>query len=176
MTRALDPVPYTNRQWFWAVNLCGALGSSAAILQTVLPAVVYGGETHMLAALPIYLFFGLPAGLLLAWVFVAYPLSILMRKPVNRLRAAFWGAGIGAFMAGVWVLLSRLNGLRISRDDSVFSQIGGDGAIRSLDGILTPYGRWMLAQNVAWFVLACAICAVVVQALIGEGQRQGERP
>lgn len=154
--------PYTSRQRNRAVNLAALLGW-----------LVITGP--LLLSAPRMIFWvaiiGLPIAFLACWIVAAPVLTYVMRRPISWLRAATWGATISALMAFIYILASRLNGWRQSLNPNSWSQIGGGDKIRSIDGILTPYGWQALAQSAAIFILFGVVVAVIIRALIGRGNQ-----
>ena len=121
-------------------------------------------------ALPWVAFFGLPIAFAACWVIGAPILKRVMRKPVTWLKAAIWGGSIASIIAAISIMIGRYQGWRVSQNPNFSSRVGGDGFIRSIDGILTPYGWWVLAQNTALFVLAGVVIALIVRGVIGAGR------
>ncbi|MEM6759535.1 MAG: hypothetical protein AAF601_08665 [Pseudomonadota bacterium] len=123
--------PYTARDHRRAVNLAAFLGwlSFCAPLVAGNPAV-----------LPWLALFGLPIALIARWVIGAPVLRHVMRQSVTWRAAVVWGALIAALIASLWIAFSQLRGWQQSLDPSTSSQIGGGDFVRSIDGILTPYG------------------------------------
>ena len=117
---------------------------------------------------------GLPVAFIVSWVLVAPFLRVMMMKNISYFRAAFWGLSVGACIALVGVAIDRYLGWRQSVNPNFSSRIGGDGAVRSIDGILTPYGWWVLAQNSILLVFSCVFIAIAVRALIGPGSAAKE--
>jgi hypothetical protein len=73
-------------------------------------------------------------------------------------------------IAAISIAIGRYQGWRQSQNPNFNSQIGGGDFVRSVDGILTPYGWWSLAQNTVIFVFAGVVIALVVRAVIGAGK------
>ena len=126
-----------------------------------------------LNALPFMAVVGVPialaASFLFGWLF-------LRRADLSTLtlqRAIQTGAGVAAAIAALSIVAGRIEGWRLSRDDTAFSQIGGGAYIRSIDGILTPYGWWVLAQDTAIFILIGAVVGGVVWAVMTPGSKEG---
>lgn len=159
--------PYTWSDWALAVTLSAILGWAFVMA----PLIVHGGVGILiLGAL-----FGLPIAFLACLCIAAPILKLLMRRPISWRRAAVWGAVISAVMKAIDVAYSRYHGWRESQDDSVFSRYGGGDYVQSIDGILTPYGWWVLAQNSVIFVLKGMMVALIIRAVIGEGRRENAR-
>lgn len=163
------PRAYTTGQWTAALLLATIFGWAAMVVPRMIGPQVQGWDDALRILLPMAVF-GLPVALVLALIFVAWPLRVLMRQPVSYGRAARWALGISLCMTILSIAIGRLNGLRISRDPDLSSQIGGGDYIRSVDGILTPYGWWVLGQNSVLFVIACVLSALAIRAIIGPGR------
>jgi hypothetical protein len=93
------------------------------------------------------------------------------RHPIGRRRAALWGAVLSRAIAAADAATGRLLGWLQSMDPKSSGQLGGGKLIASLDGILTPYGWRMLAQDAAVFILVGVAIALIVRAII-EPERQ----
>ena len=152
--------PYTGHDLRRAVNLAACLGW----LGFCAPWMVDNP-----ALLPWLALFGLPIALLACWVIGAPILRYVMRRQVTWRAAGLWGAVIAAIIASLWIAFSRWRGLQQSRDPNSFSQIGGRDNIQSIDGILTPYGWWVLGLDTAAFVLSGAAVGLLVRWRIGPG-------
>ncbi|MCH2164362.1 MAG: hypothetical protein MK098_06890 [Marinovum sp.] len=162
--------PYRKSQWFWATNLSGALGAMGTTGYLLLSAGASGADWPEMALTFVSLqILAIPIGILLAWVFVAPTLSRMMRTSISRARAALWGGGIGVALVGISTAFGRWRGWQQSRDDTFHSQIGGGDYIRSIDGILTPYGWYVLMMNSLAFIIVCVVSALLVQKFIGSG-------
>lgn len=162
------PAPYTRSQWVQSVNISAVLGwmiFAAPMVGAVGPVI-----------LPWVAFFGLPIAFVLCWVFAAPLLSIAMRRPVSWLGAARWGATISGVMASVVILHGRVRGYQKSQNPHLHSQLGGGDYIREIDGILTPYGWQVLAQNTVIFVCFGIFIALIVRAIIGPGTTSSLAP
>lgn len=66
-------------------------------------------------------------------------------------------------------MIGRFLGWMESIDDAGGSQIGGGDFVRSVDGILTPYGWLIVAQNTAIFIAIGASIGLIVRAAVGPG-------
>ncbi len=119
---------------------------------------------------------GLPISYILCWAFGAPILHRLARKPITWVKAALGGATIAALMAILSILIGRFNGWRISQNPNFSSTLGGGEFVRSFDGILTPYGWWVLAQNTFAFVLLGMCVGLLVRAMIGKGKVSSNDP
>lgn len=111
---------------------------------------------------------GVPFALLCCWVVGAPILKRIMQKEISWISAACWGAAIAAVLATLSIAIGRYFGWRQSNNPNFYSRIGGDGHVRSIDGILTPYGWQILAQNTLLFIATGAVIAVVVKWLVGK--------
>jgi hypothetical protein len=153
--------PYTE------VDLEGAKILSAFLGWAVVTAMQLGHGTwfQLLGLLPFAAIIGLPIAFLVSWVLVGPILRRIMRKPVTWTWAAVWGSIIAAILAAISIVIGRLNGYRISQDPS-FNFWNG----RQDDGILTPLGWQLLAQDTAVFIAAGAGIGLVVRHIIGPGR------
>ena len=154
---------YTKRDWRQAVNASAFFGW----LLISAPFVFQVG----IGLIPWVAAIGLPIAFISCWVIAAPMLWYAMRKPISWLLAVAWGATISATMAVVYIVASRLNGLRISQDPTYDFQLGGGKFIREIDGILTPYGWWVLLQNTALFIIFGVLVGLLIRAIIGSGQK-----
>lgn len=152
------------------MNLSAIFGWMA----TVSPFLVQGISTGQWGGLSGLMFgfaiVGIPLSFLIAWLVVAPFVRIMMQKNVSYFRAAYWGAGIGSGLVAASIAIGRFRGWRQSLDDSFYSRIGGGDGVSSIDGILTPYGWWVLAQRSAIFIVACVLVALLVRWVIGAGR------
>ncbi len=152
---------YSRKQWIKAVILSALLGYLAVVgLPSVLsanPGGIIGGAI-----------LGVPFALLCCWVVAAPILKRVMQKEISWISAACWGAAIAAVLATLSIAIGRYSGWRQSNNPNFNSRIGGDGYVRSIDGILTPYGWQILAQNTLLFIATGAVIAVIVKWLVGE--------
>lgn len=114
--------------------------------------------------------FGLPIAFAACWLIGAPILKRVMRRPVTWLGAAIWGGTIAMIIAVVSIAIGRHQGWRQSQNPNFNSQIGGGDFVSSVDGILTPYGWWVLAQSTTVFVLAGVAIALIVRGVIGAGR------
>ena len=158
-----DARPYTRRDFAIAVNAAAVLGWSAIAAPVVLQLGI--------AVLPWAAILGLPIALAACWVIAAPILRRLMRRSITCPAAAAWGAALSTLIAGVGIAIGLYRGWRISKDPDRYVQIGGGAFVREIDGILTPYGWWVLAQNAALFISMGTAVALVVRALVGPGRR-----
>lgn len=160
---------YSRKQWIKAVNLSALLGYLAVIgVPSILnanPGGIIGGA-----------FLGIPFALLCCWVVGAPILKHVMKKEISWISAASWGASIASVLATLSIAIGHYSGYRQSIDANFNSRVGGDGYVRSIDGIMTPYGWQVLAQNTLIFIATGALIAVVVKWLVGKpAAPNGER-
>lgn len=114
--------------------------------------------------------FGLPIAFAACWLVGAPILRRVMKKPVTWLSAVVWGGVIAFVIAVISIAIGRFQGWRQFKNPNSYSQIGGGDYVRSVDGILTPYGWWYVAQNTALFVLAGMGIALIVRGVIEAGR------
>lgn len=157
-----DDAAYTRREFRWALNASALLGWLAVAGPLLLANPLW---------LPLAAAFGLPIAFAGCWLIGAPILRRVMRRPVSWLRAAIWGGIIAMIFAAISIAIGRYQGWRQFQDPNFRSQIGSGDFVRSIDGILTPYGWWVVAQNTALFVLAGVVIALIVRGVIGAGQR-----
>lgn len=113
--------------------------------------------------------FGLPIAYAACWLIGAPILRWLMKRPISSFSAGTWGAVIATIIVAISIAIGRYQGWRQSQNPNFYSQIGGGDFVRSVDGILTPYGWWVLAQNSVQFILLGAAIALMVRWRIGPG-------
>ena len=152
---------YSRKQWINAVNYAALLGYFAVV---GVPSILNANP----GGIPGGAILGIPFALLCCWVFGAPVLKRLMRREISWFSAAYWGAAIASVMAFLSIVVGRYGGWRQSNNPHFNSRIGGDGCVRSIDGILTPYGWQVLAQNTLTFILTGAVIAIMVKWLVGE--------
>ena len=121
--------------------------------------------------LPFAAIIGLPIAFFAVWVLGGGIIRWTMRQPVSWLRAASTGACVAAVAALLSVLIGRVNGYQISQDPRRSLQIGGGDYVQSIDGILTAYGWFLVAQNTAIFILLGALIGLFVRYVVGPGQQ-----
>ena len=155
------PNAYTTKQWFWAVNLVAVLAASTFLIPSEI------GERPRTAVLFPY---ALVIALIIAWVFVAPALAYAMRKPASWLRAAAWGGCVAAGIALVGFALATVQRLKAQADPTFDYTIGGGNYVRDVDGVLTPYGWWVVVQTNSLFIVLGVCIALVVRAVIGPGR------
>lgn len=156
---------YSRKQWVKAVNYSALLGYLAVV---GVPSVLAANPGGILGGAIL----GVPIAMLCCWVFAAPALKYLMRKEIGWLSAASWGAFLASIMALVSIAIGRYIGWQQSDNPNFSGRVGGDGYIREIDGILTPYGWLVLAQNTLIFIVAGALIAILVKWLIGEPASQ----
>ena len=154
---------YTHKQFVRAVNLSAFLGWLMVVAQ------LFARPSQLI---PVAIAF-LPITLLVCWVIVAPILRRVINKPISWFRAAFWGALIASLIAFLGIIIGRFLGWQQSINPNFSSQIGGGDYIRSVDGILTPYGWRVLVQSTVLFVLGGILSALIVRAVIGPGRVMG---
>ncbi len=154
------PRAYSRKQWFFAVNLIALLGASGFILPAFLSSVAAA-----LSLLPAVLV----VALLISWIFLAAPLAYAMRKPASWLRAALWGGGTAAGLALLGFVIAQMRRWRAQADPSYNYRLGGGDYVRDIDGVLTPYGWWVVVENNTLFVLYGLGIALIVRAILGPG-------
>lgn len=158
-----DGRPYTEADLGVAIVLSAVLGWAGHVA----PMAVAMGP----GILPLAAVLGLPIALAACCTIAAPVLWWLMRRPITWIAATVWGAAISTGIAAVGIAIARYRGWRASRDPDWFYQIGGGDHVEVVDGILTPYGRWVLAQDTALFVLTGTAVALTVRAVVGPGRR-----
>ena len=153
---------YSRKEWVRAVNISAVLGWSCVALPFV--------SEMGVSILPLAAIFGLPVAFIVCWVIVAPILKRLMRHAISWTSAAIWGAVASTIIASVFIAINRFRGWRQSLDPNSYSQLGGGEFIKSVDGILTPYGLQSLAQNTVIFVLLGVGIALVIRMFMGPGR------
>jgi len=152
---------YSRKQWIKAVNYSALLGYLAVagvpLILNANPGGIIGGAI-----------LGVPFALLCCWVLGAPILKRLMQKEISWLSAACWGAAIASAMAFLGIAIGLYNGWRQSNNPNFSSRVGGDGNVRSIDGILTQYGWQVLVQNTLAFILTGMVIAIIVKWLVGQ--------
>ena len=128
-----DQRAYSPKDLRRAVNLAAFLGWSffAGFISL---------ETFNPLILPWVALFGLPIAFGCAWLIGAPLLWRMMKRPITWTQAALGGGAITAAIAALSIGVGRFMGWRQSQNEAFSSRLGGDGYIRSVDGILTPYG------------------------------------
>lgn len=158
--------PYTDRDLTLAVNLSAFLGW----LSVSAPLVWLFG--------PLALFFGvvlgLPTAFAACWLVGAPIVWRLMRRPITWLAAVGWGATIAGLIAALGIALVGFANWQRQQNAYPQERISGGNSARSVDGDLTLYGWWGVAQGVALFILAGIIIALIVRAIVGPGRRPRE--
>jgi hypothetical protein len=161
----MDDHAYSQKQWFWAVNLCALTGWSFVFIPISIEA---NSGTFFLNAFIL----GLPFVAFVCWIFVAPILRTLMKRQFSWFRAAQWGFFISSAISVLSIVLGRLIQWF---DTSSNSQLGGNDKTLSTDGILTPLGWFIVGYWTIAFMLLCIIVALVVRAAIGPGKPQSGR-
>lgn len=152
---------YSRKQWINAVNQSALLGYFAVV---GVPSILNGNPGGIVGAAPL----AIPFALLFCWAIGAPILKRIMQKEISWTSATCRGAVIASILATLSIAMGQLSGYRQSINPNVNSRVGGDGYIRSIDGVLTPYGWQVLAQNTLLFIAAGALIAVAVKWLVGE--------
>ncbi|WP_424978518.1 hypothetical protein [Leisingera sp. S232] len=158
--------PYSRKDLRRAVNCAAILGW----LAIVGPALIANPFILPWAAV-----FGLPIAFATCWAIGAPILLRLMRNAISWLAAGVWGGVIASIIAAISIAIGRYQGWRQSLNPNFNSQIGGGEFVRSVDGILTPYGWWVLAQNTMQFILIGIVIALIVRWRIGQGAQANRR-
>jgi hypothetical protein len=158
--------PYSRKDLRRAVNSAAILGW----LAIVGPALFANPFILPWAAV-----FGLPIAFAACWAIGAPILRRLMRNTISWLAAGVWGGVIASIIAAISIAIGRYQGWRQSLNPNLNSQIGGGEFVRSVDGILTPYGWWVLAQNTMQFILIGIVIALIVRWRIGQGAQANRR-
>ena len=138
---------------------------------------LYGATANqLLLFLPFAAIIGLPIAFFTVWVLGGRIIRWTMRQPVSWLRAATAGASVAAVAALLSIVIDRVNGYQISKDPHRYHQIGGGEYARSIDGVLTPYGWFLVAQDAVIFILLGALIGLFVRYVIGPGQQTDQTP
>lgn len=152
---------YSRKQWIKAVNYSALLGYLAV---AGIPSILNANPGRIIGGAVL----GVPFALMCCWVVGAPILKRLMQREISWTSAACWGAAIASILATLSIAIGRYTGWRQTNNPNFNSRVGRDGYVRSLDGILTPYGWQVLAQNTLLFVVAGAFIAIAVKWLVGE--------
>lgn len=160
-----DGAPYTDRDRRKAQILAAIFGWAAVT------AVVLAGLNSSLALflLPFFAVIGLPVSFFATFLIGGPIVERFMRRPVGWGRAAAGGALVAAVFAAIVIAFTRLKGFFDSQDPNFRSQLGGGDFVISVNGILTPYGWFLLGQITAVFVALGAVIGLLVRAAIGPG-------
>ncbi|MCT4557875.1 MAG: hypothetical protein N4A61_07425 [Pelagimonas sp.] len=126
----------------------------------------------VVSLLPFAAILGLPIAYGCCWLIGRPILGILLRSPVSWSKAAGWGGAIAGIIAATSIAVGRYRGWRQWQDQTYHSQVGGGDYIRSIDGILTPYGWMVLGQNTLMFIALGMGVALIVRWRIGPGQSE----
>ncbi|WP_300039546.1 hypothetical protein [uncultured Roseobacter sp.] len=152
---------YSRKQWIKAVNLSALLGYLSVVgvpsLLNANPGGIIGGAI-----------LGVPFAMLCCWVVGAPILKRVMQREISWISAACWGAAIAAILATLSIAIGRYSGWRQSNNPNFNSTIGGGDNVISIDGILTPYGWQVLAQDTLLFIFVGAVIAITVKWLVGK--------
>jgi hypothetical protein len=163
---------YTERERRFMINAAAVIGwmvITAFSFQAL-------GPEGVLFFLPFAAIIGLPVAFLACWLIGAPILARMTRRSLSYPRAALCGGLISVSISIVSIMIGRFLGWMESIDDSRSSQFGGGDFVRSVDGILTPYGWLVVAQNTAIFMGIGALIGLVVRALVGPGTAQARDP
>lgn len=164
--------PYSKREVRKAKTIAALAGWAAATAVSL-----YGASaSQLLLLLPFAAIIGLPIAFFAVWVLGGGIIRWTMRQPVSWLRAASTGASLAAVGALLSIIIGRVNGYQISQDAQRDQQLGGGDYVRSIDGILTPYGWLVVAQNAVIFILLGALIGLFVRYVIGPGQQTDQTP
>lgn len=158
----MEDAPYSKKD----LRLALSIGSILGWLFIAAPVIYSGGP----ALLPWAAAFGLPIAFAACWLIAKPILKRVMRHPITWFGALKWGAIISITIALVGIAIGRLNGYLDSLNPNFTYQLGGGKFIREVDGILTPYGWWLLGQNTVIFILAGTTIALIVRFIIGPGR------
>ena len=155
--------PYTRRDLSRAANLSALLGWLAV---STLLVWLFG---------PLALFFamllGLPIAFAACWLLGAPLLWRLMRRRITWLGAAGWGAIIAGLIAALGMGFRSYVRWQQHQTASSQDRVSGGDSLRSVEGVLTAYGWWGLAQVAVLFILAGVVIALILRAIIGPGWR-----
>jgi hypothetical protein len=163
------PRAYRRRDFVAAIIISAVLGWVAITAWVLMP-----GEapvSQKIALLPWAAVIGLPIAFVACWAVAGPILWRLMQRPISWRRAAGWGALTALAIAGVGLVIDRINGWRVSVDPNSSYQIGGGDFVQEIDGVLTPYGWLVEAQGFLGYVLIGTIVALVVRLIIGPGSK-----
>lgn len=161
---------YTRKQWTAAILLAAFWGWALFGLFDPINYMLTDRFEQGMNRLFLFAVVGLPIAFIVSYLVVGTALLKLMERPIGLARAAIWGASVSAGIACLSIALGRFRGWLMSMDDTRFAQIGGGEYIRSIDGILTPYGWQVLAQNTLSFIAWCTLGAVLIRLVIGPGR------
>jgi hypothetical protein len=164
-----ETAAYTRSQQTLAINLSAFLGW-LAVSVTITSGMGGGSLSNTLGLMIWAAVTGLPIALATSWLIGAPILKHAMRSSITWVGAAFWGGIITFLIALLSIVVGRFRGWMQSINPNSFSQLGGGDKVREVDGILTPYGWWLLAQTTSLFVLAGVVIALIVRAVIGPGR------
>ena len=164
-----EPWPYAERDRRRAINGAAVLGWCAVMAWFLWDARDLP-PAQLRFVLPFVAIIGLPTAFAACWFIGAPLLSRMARGSLSYARAALWGGGSAALMAAASIAMGRILGWLESMDDDQWSRIGWGEFVESVDGILTPYGWFIVAQNSAILVGIGAVIGVVLRATLGPGR------
>jgi hypothetical protein len=164
-----DPGLYSQRQLRWALILSALLGWGCV---TIL-AIGITPWNRFLDLLPFAAVIGLPIAFLLTFLVGGPVLQRLAKAPFGWLQSGLGGAKIAAVIAAISIAMGRFRGWMQSLDPSRHSRLGGGDFVVEVDGILTPYGWYLLALRTMLFIGLGAMIGLFIRLVIGPGRRQG---
>jgi hypothetical protein len=121
--------------------------------------------------LPLAAIVGLPIAFIATYLIGMPILWSVMRKSVTYQRAALGGGLIAALMAMASTAIGRYMGWRQSLNDNHGGQVGGGDYVQSIDGILTPYGWWVVLRDSMLLIAVGMVIGVLMRAWIGPGRQ-----
>ena len=160
-----DGAPYTDRDRRKVFISSALLGWTGVTIMELYAA----NSSQLLFYLPFFVAIGLPIAFLSTWLIGGPIIRRVMRRPVGWLRAALSGASAATIIAAISIVIGRLNGLRISYDPTYNFRLGYGDYLREVDGLLTPYGWLLLAQNTGIFIALGGAIGLAVRWAIGPG-------
>ncbi len=158
--------PYSRRDLHKAVIASAILGWLWVTLYSVSFDLRY-----LPLLLPLAAIVGLPIAFIATYSIGMPILRRVMRKSVTYPRAALGGGLIAALIAMVGIAITRYLGWRQSLDDNHGGQVGGGDYVQSIDGILTPYGWWLVLRNSMLLIAVGIVIGVLIRAWIGPGRQ-----
>lgn len=165
-----DTRTYSKREFAHSVNYCALLACPSYVgTQLFLEALRMGYWEQLFSNFVLWTLAGLPFSFLISWVFIAPSLHPTMSRHISFARAAYWGCGIGVVLTVISVSLGRHQDFKTSKNPNFGYTIGGVVSERSMDGILTPYGWWVLAQNSIMFIVTRVFTSLTNRWIIGPG-------
>lgn len=151
---------YSRKQWIRAVNF-------SALLTWAIITIPMTIATNPLIILYTAIF-GLPISFLCCWVVGAPILRCVMRHPISWIKAMCWGAIIAAIMAGVVIIITRYDAWQKSLNSRTDGIVRSGEYITEVNGSLTTYGWFLVAQPTAAFIGLGAFVALLVWCIVGE--------